>query len=158
MAMEEPMAQASTQVFRVSLSPKLYRDIEIPSSKKLYDLASAIVVAFGFDFDHAFGFYSLLKGNIYRSPIKYELFADMAAADIESGARGVRRTRLSDAFHKIGHKMTFLFDYGDDWQFRVELIAQNAKEQGAKYPRVVKAVGTAPEQYPREDEDEDEEQ
>src|SRR5882762_430689 len=68
MQMEEPMAEAGTQVFRVSLNPKLYRDIEIPTSKKLYDLASAIVAAFGFDFDHAFGFYSLLKGNILRSP------------------------------------------------------------------------------------------
>jgi hypothetical protein len=29
------MAEAGTQVFRVSLNPKLYRDIEITSSKKL---------------------------------------------------------------------------------------------------------------------------
>lgn len=151
MEMEERMAGAGTQVFRVSLSPKLYRDIEIASSKKLYDLAAAIVAAYGFDFDHAFGFFSLLKGNIYRSPIKYELFADMADMDIEGNARSVKRTRISEVFHEIGHKMTFLFDYGDDWQFRVELIGENAKEQGAKYPRVVKKVGTAPKQYPREE-------
>jgi hypothetical protein len=30
------------------------------------------------------------------------------------------------------------------------------KERGAKYPRAVKKVGTAPEQYPREEEDEGE--
>jgi hypothetical protein len=148
------MAETGTQVFRVSLNPKVYRDIEIPSSKKLYDLASAIVAAFGFDFDHAFGFYSLLKGNILRSPVKYELFADMA--DMESDAGSVERTRTSAAFPEIGHKMTFLFDYGDNWEFRVELIGENTKERGAKYPRVVKKVGTAPEQYPREEEDEEE--
>jgi hypothetical protein len=150
------MAEAGTQVFRVSLNPKLYRDIEITSSKKLYDLASAIVAAFGFDFDHPFGFYSLLKGNILRSPVKYELFADMADMDIESDAGSVKRTPASEAFPGIGHKMTFLFDYGDNWEFRVELIGENTRERGAKYPRVVKKVGTAPEQYPAEEEDEEE--
>jgi hypothetical protein len=150
--MEEAMAEAGTHVFRVSLNPKLYRDIEIPSGKKLYDLASAIVAAFGFDFDHAFGFYSLLKGNILRSPVKYELFADMDDIGEESDAGSVERTRTSDAFPETGHKMTFLFDYGDNWQFRVELIGENKKERGAKYPRVIKKVGTAPEQYPREEE------
>jgi hypothetical protein len=44
----------------------------------------------------------------------------------------------------------FLFDYGDNWKFRVELIGQNAKERGMKYPKVRKRVGRAPEQYPRE--------
>ena len=34
------MAEAQTHVFRVSLSPKVYRDFEILSSKNLYDLAS----------------------------------------------------------------------------------------------------------------------
>src|SRR5262245_10015074 len=73
----QSMANASTHVFRVSLEPKLYRDIEIPSDKTLYDLAAAIVAAYSFYFDHPFGFYSLLKGHIFSSPVKYELFADM---------------------------------------------------------------------------------
>jgi Plasmid pRiA4b ORF-3-like protein len=152
MQMEEPVAETGTQVFRVSLNPKLYRDIEIPSSKKLYDLASAIVAAFGFDFDHAFGFYSLLKGNVLQSPVKYELFADMDDIGEESDAGSVERTHIPEAFQEIGHKMTFLFDYGDNWEFRVELIGKNAKERGVKYSRVVKKVGTAPEQYPAEEE------
>ena len=76
----------------------------------------------------------------------------MTDTDIESGAGSVKRTRVSEAFPKIGHKMTFLFDYGDNWEFRVELIGESTKERGAKYPRVVKKVGTAPEQYPEEEE------
>ncbi len=151
-ALEVHMAEADTQVFRVSLNPKLYRDIEIASSKKLYDLASAIVAAFGFDFDHAFGFYSLLKGNVLQSPVKYELFADMDDIGEESDAGSVRRTGIPEAFPGIGHKMTFLFDYGDGWEFRVELIGKGVKERGVKYPLVRKKVGQAPDQYPAEDE------
>jgi len=142
------MADTVTHVFRASLDPKLYRDVEIPNNKKLYDLAAAIVAAFGFYFDHPFGFYSLLEGHIFSSPIKYELFADMDDIGEESDAGSVERTLISEAFPEIGHKMTFLFDYGDHWEFRVELIGKGAKEQGVKYPKVRKRVGRAPKQYP----------
>lgn len=123
------MAETPTHVFRASLSPKIYRDFEIPSAKNLYDLASAIVRIFGFDFDHAFGFYSKLTGSVFGSPVKYELFADMG----ESQARSVKRTRIVDAFPMVGAKMTFLFDYGDNWQFRIEATGRNSKEPGGKY-------------------------
>ena len=116
----------------------------MPSTKNLYDLAGEIVRVFGFDFDHAFGFYSKLTGDIFGSPVKYELFADMG----ESEARSVKRTRIAEAFATVGTKMTFLFDYGDSWQFRIEAIGRNRKEPGGKYPRLLKTNGEAPEQYP----------
>jgi Plasmid pRiA4b ORF-3-like protein len=144
------MAEAGTHVFRVSLEEKLYRDIEIPSRKKLYDLAEAIVAAFGFFFDHPFGFYSLLEGHVLNSPVKYELFADLEDIVPPSDAGSVERTRVSDAFKEIGDAMTFLFDYGDMWQFRIEVIARRQKEPHLKYPRVVKKIGRAPQQYPPE--------
>jgi len=95
---------------------------------------------------------NLLKGNILRSPVKYELFPDVDDIGEESDAGSVKRTRVSEAFPKIGHKMTFLFDYGDNWEFQVKLIGEGTKERGATYPRVVKKVGAAPEQYPVEEE------
>jgi len=141
------MSVTETHIIRVSLNPKVYRDFEIISTEKLYDLAGTIVQYFGFDFDHAFGFYSLLKGKVHRSPIKYELFADMG----ESDARSVKRSRIVDAFPEVGNKMTFLFDYGDGWEFRTEVIGRGRKEAGASYPRLLKTVGKAPKQYPDPD-------
>ena len=41
------MAEAQTHVFRVSLSPKIYRDFEILSAKNLYDLAGEIAGLLG---------------------------------------------------------------------------------------------------------------
>ena len=143
------MAEAQTHVFRASLSPRLYRDFEVSSTDKLDELAGVIVQYFGFDFDHAFGFYSKLTGNVFESPVQYELFADMG----ESEARSVKRTRIVDAFPKVGAKMTFLFDYGDNWQFRIEVIGRNRKEPGISYPRLLKAIGPAPEQYPDPDDE-----
>jgi len=146
------MPDTDTHVFRVALNPKLYRDIEIESGDKLSDLAAAIVGAFGFDMDHAYGFYSLVEGNIFRSPVKYELFADMPDLADESDAGSVEQTDISEAFRKVGSKMTFLYDYGDSWKFRVEVVGRKVKEKGAAYPRVLKKAGAAPEQYPSEEE------
>ncbi len=67
--------------------------------------------------------------------------------------RSVRRTRLSTAFPAVGKEMLFLFDYGDEWHFKVALIGLGQAEPGASYPRVVKQVGEAPSQYPDPDED-----
>jgi hypothetical protein len=64
------VTEASLHGLRVSLKPRLYRDIEIDSSCSLYELAEAITRAFGFDFDHAFSFFSRLTGRVFDSPVR----------------------------------------------------------------------------------------
>ena len=140
------MADPSTRIFRASLRGRLYRDLELPSGASLEDLAAAVVGAFGFDFDHAFGFYGSLGHRYHDAEERYELFADLGQAD--GGVRGVRRTKLSAAFPEVGKKMLFLYDYGDEWLFTVGLIGLGRREPKAAYPRVVKRVGEAPPQYP----------
>ena len=90
---------------------------------------------------------------------KYELFADMGrdAFGDKSDALSVKKTRIIDAFPKVGHAMTFLFDYGDEWLFRVEVVGLGQKVAKVRYPRVLKEGGEAPEQYPDPDEDDAEE-
>jgi hypothetical protein len=100
-----------------------------------------------------FGFYSSLGYRYHDAEERYELFADLGQAD--EGVRGVRRTRLSAAFPEVGKTMLFLFDYGDGWRFKVELIGLGRKEPNAVYPRVLKRVGEAPPQYPGLEEDEE---
>ena len=132
-------------LLRVSLKPRLHRDIEVPSSASLYDLAEAIVKAF--DFDHAFGFFGNLTGNVFRSPVRYELFADMGSG---IASRSVKRTKIEEAFPKVGSTMLFLFDYGDEWRFKVEVIGIRKPEPKASYPKVIRTVGQAPPQYGEE--------
>jgi hypothetical protein len=218
-----------------------YRVVAIPPERSLYELAEAVTKAFGFDFDHAFGFYNNLK-NPYDSSESYELFSDledededelefipplpqlaelvpggeddpaflvtkaaleldhqtlharyleasrsilreevlarippekhaavqsllqqfieamMPAEDLsleESEARGVKGVPITEAFPKLGKKMLFLFDYGDEWRFIIELKAIQPAEPRARYPKVVESVGEAPEQYPEWDEEEE---
>jgi hypothetical protein len=142
------MNSKDTLVLRVQLAgdKSIYRDIEIEASKSLYQFAEAIVAAFGFDFDHAFGFYSgLTPAKMMQAHPRYELFADMG--DASPGVLGVKKTRISQAFPAIGHAMLFLFDYGDEWPFRVTLKSSGAKAPKVRYPRVVATKGEAPPQY-----------
>jgi len=122
---------------------KPYRILAIPEGFTLYNLAEAIVDSFDFYFDHAFGFYN----NIQRwtqSTEGYELFADIGE---ESNFKGVKRTKITKVFDKIRKKMLFLFDYGDEWHFIVELKGIESPEEGAEYPLVVESVGIPPPQY-----------
>ena len=138
------MTEPATLILRASLRARLYRDIEVSSSSTLADLAEAIVAAFGFDMDHAYGFYSKLTGKLFDSPRRFELFADIEG----SGSRSVKRTRVITAFQNVGSAMTFLYDYGDEWLFRVEVVETGQAKPGADYPRIVSRLGKAPPQYP----------
>jgi hypothetical protein len=129
------MAGTDTFIFRAALqgSAAIYRDIELDPVKSLYVLAEAVVSSFNFDFDHAFGFYTgLTPAKIHKTFPKYELFADMGDADPQ--VLSVKKTRMSQAFPEVGHTMLFLFDYGDDWLFRVTLrtVGRRAPRPGIR--------------------------
>ena len=149
------MAEAGTHIFRVSLKNRrsVRRDIEIESAKTLADFAEAIVQAFDFDFDHAFGFYPETKGRaVARGRPAYELFADMDAA---TETRSVRKTKVAQVFSEIGDAMVFLFDYGDEWLFRVELTALGQNVTKTRYLRVLANVDLSSIQYLESDDEED---
>jgi hypothetical protein len=153
--------EAATRIFRVALHEdrRISRDIEIDGAKSLYHLAEAIVGAFDFDFDHAFGFYSgTTPRTLMEKQPKYELFTDLGMGmDMGFGpkAKSVKKTRLDKAFPNPGHAMTFLFDYGDEWLFRVEMTGSGQRAAKIRYPRVLERKGESPPQYPTFDDEEE---
>ncbi len=125
---------------------RIIRKIQIASTKTLYNFAKVITQAFDFEFDHCFGFYDTLKDR-KNSKKMFELFVDIGE-ESRPQAKGVKKTKISQAFKDIGEKMIFLFDYGDGWQFNVELLEKrNAQKMDLK-PKVLESVGEAPLQYP----------
>ena len=131
--------------------PKPYRIIAVPGSANLYQFAAVIIESFDFYFDHAFGYYD--SKNPVKSKTGFELFADIGE---ESKYPGVKKTPVSAAFLEIGRKMFFLFDYGDDWWFEIELTEFRKPQTRTKYPVLLEKIGESPEQYQSyEDEEED---
>ena len=141
-----------TLIFKTQLfhAKKIQREIEIPADFSLYELASAIVAAYDFNFDHAFGFFrKVTAGWDFKDVEKYELFADMEDQGIEPvDAGGVKKTKVSQVWKNPKDQMLFLFDYGDDWRWIITLKAFSEKQSGVKYPRVLFAKGESLEQYP----------
>ena len=133
-----------------------YRVLAVDESSTLYSLAQAIIDSFDFEFDHPFGFYNNLT-RYYNSTVSYELFADLfdTRGEVQEGVKGVRSTRVSNVFTEIGQKMLFLFDYGDEWHFRVTFTDVVPGEAGKKYPCIIKSVGEARPQYDEPDEYDD---
>jgi hypothetical protein len=49
----------------------------------------------------------------------------------------------------VNHKFLYLFDYGDNHRFEVEVVGLTPEAERGKraYPRVIESTGEAPEQY-----------
>lgn len=131
------------------------REIEVLENTTLYNLAEAIVDAYGFDFDHPFGFWSKITTNwdFQDAEKRYELFADMEDQGIAPvDSKGVEKTKVSDVWKQPKDQMLFLFDYGDDWRWIITLKSVGEKQAGTTYPRVLSTKGKALEQYPESEE------
>ena len=127
---------------------KVVRTIGISGKKSLYQLAGAIIKSFNFFFDHCFAFYS----DVHEHPSSshkeiYELFVDIGEEPTAPHARGVKNVKVEEVFTEYGKTMLFMFDYGDDWRFSVELKKVRAMIPGEKLPVVEKIIGKAPLQY-----------
>ncbi|MGN7611135.1 IS1096 element passenger TnpR family protein [Magnetococcales bacterium HHB-1] len=139
-----------TVVVRVKLfyDKRTYRDLEVPVLDTLYSLAENILSAFDFDNDHAFGFYDTHKPRgIYDALRKFELFTDMGSAT-DFGVKGVKGSAVSELLDHVKQKAVFLFDYGDDWMFELEVREFKERVAGKGYPLLLASKGEAPEQYP----------
>jgi hypothetical protein len=130
---------------KVYLSPKNFREFEISGNASLYKLAELINVFYGFLFDHPFGFYSDLE-DYYESKECYELFADMGEP-IGDNAKSVKKSTVANVFNVDGKTFLFLFDYGDEWTFKVERISAVIGDAPPQYSRLIRSVGKNPKQY-----------
>ena len=125
-----------------------YKILEVSENTTLYKFAEIVVKRFGLYFDHAFGFYDNLE-NPFDSKEIYELFTDMDDIEHTAGAMGVQKYYFVSDLFKNNKKMLFLFDYGDTWEFIIELIDDTQKVLAVpkNYYKLYESHGNDPEQY-----------
>ena len=115
------------------------RVIEINSTSTLEDFHFVIQQAIDFDNDHLYEFF---LSKTARSQHR-ESFDD------ENGE--IYELTLEDLYPlEKGEKLFYLFDYGDQWLFKITKSRKkpHRPETGTKYPRLIESVGENPEQYP----------
>ncbi|SRR5579883_83811 len=134
-------------VFKVSLA-RAWRRIAIPAKRELSWLAGTILDAFDFDYDHLYEFsYKNRFGHTIR--IGHPYMKTSPCAD---------EVRIGDLFLEPGARMTYLYDFGDNWKFDVQLEEINPADSKVKKPTILESHGKAPVQYWNEEEDYDEEE
>jgi len=114
------------------------RRIAIPGALPLEDLARTIIGAFEFTYDHLYQF-------SYRNRFGVETHANHPYMDEGPWASEVR---VGDVPLQEGQSMTYLYDFGDQWEFEVTLEHVEPPDRAMKAPAICDARGEAPEQYP----------
>ena len=125
-------------VFKVSLDKKTWRKISVSSDDVLDDLHNIIQVAFDFDDDHLYEFSFRNRFGMPQRvvhPICEEKFS-------------TNEFEIKDLPLRVGDKMEYLFDFGDNWQFTIELEKIEPPNPKFKKAKILESHGTSPEQYP----------
>lgn len=123
-------------VFKVAYSATSWRTIALRDTHTLLDLHNWIQRAFAFSDDHLYAFYmdnQPFSSNCYNAP-------DDAVGPY------VDEVTLGDLYLQEGQQFLYLFDFGDEWHFRVTVT--NIHENSAfSPPGIRKEKGAPPRQY-----------
>ncbi|WP_459930605.1 plasmid pRiA4b ORF-3 family protein [Desulfosporosinus burensis] len=125
-----------TYLFKVSLSRGIWRKINMAAKHSLHQLHLAIQEAFEFDNDHLYSFFMDNKKWSY----------DRYDSPLDDGPNAEEVT-IGELGLYPGKTILYLFDYGDEWEFKVEVEEINSDKPLPLTPQIVGKRGEAPDQY-----------
>jgi hypothetical protein len=120
----------------------LWRTIAVPGDIPLDFLANTILDAYEFDHDHLDRFTYTDRFGVPRY-VNHPYLEE---------APSTEEVRVGDLPLTPGDTLTYLFDFGDSWRFKVQLERIDAPDAEIASPAVLESQGEAPEQYPTWDE------
>ena len=136
LSIPERVFREGTYIFKISLG-RLWFRIAIPTGYSLESLSSFILDTVEFDYDHLYQFeYENPFGALERVNHPY-MDEGPWADDVLIGNLPLR----------IGQKMTYLYDFGDNWKFELTL-EQIDFDREIKKPVILGQHGKLPRQYP----------
>ena len=130
-----------TIIFKVILKYRkgIWRKIELKAEQTLEDLHDLIQDALGWDDNHLYSFF--MDNKFYsKEDMEYTRPSNpegRKTADIKAGVFGFKK----------GQKFAYLFDFGDEHRFEIEVVNFGTVQKGKKYPVLLESKGKSPEQY-----------
>jgi hypothetical protein len=122
----------------------VYRDVAIRHSQSFFDLHEAILKGFEFDTKH--------DATFYRSNDNWQRGREISLKVYEKAYKAapllMKETTIGSEIKDTNQKFIYVYDFGKNWTFLVELI-NVSKEENPKltYPVVVRKEGIPPSQY-----------
>lgn len=129
-----------TYLLRLTMrgEPGFSRDIEIAEDQNFEDLHLIVQRALGWDDDHL---YSFFMGRRPHDP------ATEIGSPWSDSARHTHQVTIGGEGLRPKQKFFYLFDYGDEHLFTLEVLKVNEKAPKGTYPKVAARQGRAPGQY-----------
>jgi hypothetical protein len=129
--------------FKVSLDKNTWCTIRLSAHHTLYDLHDCIQAAFDFDDDHMFSFF--MDGKAWSRN-------RFACPNDELGPY-VDEAKIGELELYKKQRFLYLFDYGDEWRFDVEVLSIEEINVRLLNPEIFEVLGEIPQQYPNFDEE-----
>lgn len=126
-------------IFKVALG-HIWRRMALPAERSLDTLASIILNTVKFDHDHLYQF-------SYQN--RFGALDSINHPSMDNGP-WTSEVLVGDVPLRVGQVMTFLFDFGDQWEFDVTL-EQVEPDRVVQEPVILEVHGDPPEQYPKWD-------
>lgn len=128
---------------------RVIRTVAVREDQTFEQLHEALRLAFGWWEPHLYSFW--VGGGFFdRGAPEYA-----APFEIEEMGKDKlsARTPIAEAGLRKGSKLSYLFDYGDEWRIALKVVQTWPLDDGS-YPMLVHAEGTPPPQYPPLEDDE----
>ena len=147
---------ATLYVLKVALEAqkRVWRRIAMRSDQTLDHLHAGIFDAFDRFDEHLYSFYlappgakgraALLDAVEYTSPIMLEEPDPLGWR----AAHDASQTTIASLGLMPGHKIRYMFDFGDSWWHEITVEQTDGSPERGRYPRVVEKRGDSPPQYP----------
>lgn len=134
--------RSGVYIFKVSLG-KIWRRLAVSGEQTLADLSQLILESVEFDSDHLDEFtYKNASGRTVRISHPYA-----------SGSPSTDQVQIQDLQLSVGASMLYVFDFGDWWEFTVQLEKIDSEDTRTNYAAILEQRGKAPEQYPNWDDE-----
>jgi hypothetical protein len=139
---ELPKVESSQGVYIFKLNwQQIWRRIAISSDLTLWNLSQLILESVDFDSDHLDMF--SYKNQLGRTVQIVHPYMD--------GSPSTDELKIADLPLTVGSVMEYLFDFGDNWEFQLQL-EEIKPDPRDNYGEIIASKGKAPEQYPDWDE------
>lgn len=138
-------AKAKSMVISISAGSGCYRHLKISDQATLENLSNEILEAFEFINDHAHAFF--MNNRPWTEDDCY--YAEFVDEDDEY--RHTCDFTLKKARLYVDQKFVYVFDFGDDWEFRCRVL--NILDEPTEFPEVIRSKGEPPLQFAPWDED-----